>query len=76
MLMILALLMIGAMAHLGPWYFSSIGVTLLLMGWHQWLARHREPAGCFQAFQGNHYVGMAIFLGIALDYTFRPAVGS
>jgi hypothetical protein len=45
LLMLLALVMIGSMAQLGPWYFSSIGATVLLMAWHQWLARHREPAG-------------------------------
>jgi 4-hydroxybenzoate polyprenyltransferase len=72
LLMIIALLLIGTMAELGSWYFSSVGVAAALMAWHQWLARKRDPAGCFRAFRENHYVGMAIFIGIALDYTFLP----
>ena len=31
-------------------------------------ARTREADGCFNAFLNNHRVGMAIFIGIALDY--------
>lgn len=75
LLMLLALLLIGSMAELGAWYFSSVAIAAILMGWHQWLARDRQPDGCFRAFQHNHYIGLVIFLGIALDYTFRPAGG-
>lgn len=74
LLMLLALVLIGTMAALGAWYFSAVVVAAGLMAWHQWLARKRDPAGCFRAFQHNHYIGMAIFVGIALDYTFRPAL--
>ena len=31
-------------------------------------ARSRDTDGCFNAFLNNHRVGMAIFIGIALDY--------
>jgi 4-hydroxybenzoate polyprenyltransferase len=75
LLMLLALLLIGSMAELGAWYFSSVAIAAILMGWHQWLAHDRQPDGCFRAFQHNHYIGLVIFLGIALDYTFRPAGG-
>jgi 4-hydroxybenzoate polyprenyltransferase len=44
------------------------------MAYHLWLARDRQPAGCFAAFQHNHYIGFAIFIGILLHYTFNPAV--
>jgi 4-hydroxybenzoate polyprenyltransferase len=72
LLMVVALLLIGTMAGLGAWYFSSIVVAAGLMVWHQWLARKRDPAGCFRAFLHNHYIGLTVFIGIALDYTFRP----
>jgi 4-hydroxybenzoate polyprenyltransferase len=72
-LMLLALVLIGNMAELGRWYFASVAVTALMMVYHQWLARDRRPDGCFKAFLHNHYIGMAIFLGIVLDYTFTPA---
>ncbi|MGH8196014.1 MAG: 4-hydroxybenzoate octaprenyltransferase [Woeseiaceae bacterium] len=73
-LMLLALLLIGQMADLGAWYFSSVVVVASLMAYHQWLARERKPEGCFKAFLHNHYIGMAVFVGIVLDYTFHPAV--
>ena len=72
LLMIIALVLIGTTAALGAWYFSAVAVSAALMAWHQWLARKRDPAGCFRAFLQNHYIGMTIFIGIALDYTFRP----
>lgn len=74
LLMLFALVLIGTTAALGAWYFSAVVVAAGLMAWHQWLARKRDPAGCFRAFQHNHYIGMTIFIGIALDYTFRPAL--
>jgi 4-hydroxybenzoate polyprenyltransferase len=74
-LMLLSLILIGDMAELGAWYYASVGIAALLMAYHQWLARSRKPEGCFKAFLHNHYIGMAIFIGIMLDYTFHP-VGS
>ncbi len=74
-LMLLSLILIGDMAELGTWYYSSVGAAAVLMAYHQWLARDRKPEGCFKAFLNNHYIGMAIFIGIMLDYTFNP-VGS
>jgi 4-hydroxybenzoate polyprenyltransferase len=70
LLMLAALGFIGDMAGLGPWYFGSVGIAAILMGYHQWLARERKPAGCFNAFLHNHYIGMIIFIGIVLHYTF------
>jgi 4-hydroxybenzoate polyprenyltransferase len=43
------------------------------MLYHLFLARHRAPAGCFAAFLHNHYIGLAVFIGILLDYSFSPA---
>lgn len=71
-LMLLALVLVGHMAELGGWYYGSIAVVAALMAYHQWLARGRDPQGCFKAFLHNHYIGMAVFAGIVLDYTFRP----
>lgn len=73
LLMLLALILVGNMAKLGVWYFGSVAVAAMLMAYHQWLARDRQPAGCFQAFLHNHYIGMMVFIGIVLDYTFSPA---
>ncbi len=72
LLMLTALVFVGNMAELGFWYFASIAVAALLMAYHQWLARNRQPSGCFTAFLHNHYIGMVVFIGIALHYTFTP----
>ena len=75
-LMLTALAFIGDMAELGPWYFGSVGIAAILMGYHQWLARDRKPAGCFEAFLHNHYIGMIVFIGIVLHYTFDGAAAA
>ena len=75
-LMLFGLVLIGRMADLGGWYFGAVGVAALLMGYHQWLARRRQPEGCFRAFQHNHFVGMIIFIGIVLHYTFLPQMST
>jgi len=73
-LMLTALIFIGNMAGLGLWYFGSIAVAAVLMAWHQWLARGRQAAACFRVFRHNHYIGMIVFIGIVLHYTFSPVV--
>lgn len=72
-LMLVALLLIGLRAGLGLWFYLSVLLAAALMGWHQWLARDRQPAGCFAAFQHNHLIGLVVFIGIVLHYTFDSA---
>ena len=72
-LMLVALVLIGLRADLGFWYYLSVLVAAGLMGWHQWLARDRKPAGCFAAFLNNHLIGLVVFIGIVLHYTFSSS---
>ena len=71
-LMLFGLILVANMAGLGLWYYLSVGVAAILMGYHQWLARNRDPEGCFAAFRHNHFVGLSVFVGIVLHYTFTP----
>ncbi|MCO4810456.1 MAG: 4-hydroxybenzoate octaprenyltransferase [Gammaproteobacteria bacterium] len=73
LLMLLGLVFVGFRAELGFWYYLSVAVAAGMMAWHLWLARDRQPAGCFDAFLKNHQVGLVIFIGIVLHYTFNPA---
>jgi len=73
LLMLLALVLAGMRAELGFWYYASVGIAAGLMTYHQRLARSRRPAGCFAAFQHNHYIGLVVFIGIVLHYSFSPA---
>jgi len=70
LLMLAGLTFVGSMAELGVWYYASVFCAACLMAYHQWLARDRHPSGCFAAFRHNHFIGMAIFIGVLLDYTF------
>ena len=73
LVMLLGLVFVGFRAELGLWYYLSEAVAAGMMAWHLWLARDRQPAGCFEAFLRNHHIGMVIFIGIVLHYTFNPA---
>jgi 4-hydroxybenzoate polyprenyltransferase len=70
-LMLVSLLLIGVRAELGGWYYASVIIAAGMMAWHLWLAHDRKPAGCFEAFLKNHHIGMVIFIGMVLDYTFK-----
>ncbi len=71
-LMLTALVLVGLRAELGFWYYLSVAGAAALMAYHQWLARDRQPAGCFAAFLHNHHIGLVIFIGIVLHYAFSP----
>jgi 4-hydroxybenzoate polyprenyltransferase len=67
-----ALWFVGEQAGLEFWYRGALGIGAALFLWQQWLIHAREPRDCFRAFLNNHWFGLVIFLGIALDYLFRP----
>ena len=73
LVMLAALIFIGLRAQLAFWYFFSGAAAASLMAYHLWLARDRQPAGCFRAFLHNHHIGLVIFIGIVLHYAFNPA---
>ena len=70
--MLFALVLAGRDMAFGGWYFAGIVVAALLFLYQQWLIRAREPAACLRAFLNNNYVGMAIFIGILLQYVYAP----
>lgn len=63
-----ALALVGRQAGLGGWYWLGLGVALLLVLWEFALVRYRDRDACFRAFLHNHWVGMAVFAGIAAHY--------
>lgn len=72
-LMLFALYLVGTNMEFGYWYNLGLAGAAVFFAWQQWLIRDRKPEGCFKAFLNNHYVGLAVFIGILLEYTFRPA---
>ncbi len=65
------LVLAGLSFELGPVYFTGLAAAAGFGLYEQYLIRHRDPALSFQAFLNNHYFGLAVFAGIALDYFLR-----
>lgn len=63
----LALYAAGRGAGLGAPYWLGLAAAALLVAWQFHITRTRARAACFRAFLHNHWVGMTIFAGIALD---------
>ena len=66
-LFIALLLVVGIHKELNGFFYGSLSITGALFIYQQWLIRSREPKLCFSAFLNNNYVGVAIFMGIAID---------
>jgi 4-hydroxybenzoate polyprenyltransferase len=64
---------IGYTLHRGAFYYGGLVVAAGLAAYHLVLIRNREPGKCFRAFLNNHWLGFAIFAGVALDFGYRSA---
>ncbi|WP_372750146.1 4-hydroxybenzoate octaprenyltransferase [Litorivivens sp.] len=62
------LVLMGSRFSLGFIYFVGVAAAAGLFIYQQRLIRFRQRENCFQAFLNNHYVGMVVFIGIALHY--------
>ncbi|HQA35154.1 MAG TPA: 4-hydroxybenzoate octaprenyltransferase [Casimicrobium huifangae] len=65
------MVLIGSAAGLGPIYYLGLTLAATLALHHLWLIRDRDRMRCFAAFRGNNLFGMAVFVGVALDYAVR-----
>jgi 4-hydroxybenzoate polyprenyltransferase len=70
-LMLYSLYLVGKNMEYGYWYNVGVAGAAVFFGYQQWLIRARAPKACFLAFQNNQYVGMAVFIGILLQYAFN-----
>ena len=52
------------------WFLLGVAVAGMQAVWHGWLIRDRQREPCFKAFRLNHWVGCAVFGGVALGYGF------
>jgi 4-hydroxybenzoate polyprenyltransferase len=67
-MMLFGLFVTGRGAGLGVWYSIGLALAAVCFIYQQWLIRDRDRDACFRAFLNNHYVGLVIFIGMALDY--------
>ncbi|WP_455201611.1 4-hydroxybenzoate octaprenyltransferase [Kaarinaea lacus] len=62
------MLIIGNKLDFGLYYYLGISAATALIVYQQYLIRDREPDQCLKAFQNNHWLGLAVFAGITLQY--------
>ena len=68
LLCLLTLYLAGRAFALGTYFNLSLLVSAGLFGYQQYLIRNRERDACFRAFLHNNWVGIAVFVGIVLEY--------
>jgi len=70
-LTLLCLILAGSRFHMGIWFYLGLAVALGCFIWEFLSTRDRDPMKCFKAFLHNHWAGLAIFVGIVVDYLVR-----
>jgi 4-hydroxybenzoate polyprenyltransferase len=66
--MIILLLLLGwIMGFSWPW-FCGVTIAAILFVYQQYNVRNRERDACFKAFLNNNWVGLAILVGLIVDY--------
>jgi 4-hydroxybenzoate polyprenyltransferase len=68
---LLAWTALGLRFGLGAIFLLGMGVAAAQVIWHFRLIRERTREGCFKAFRENHWLGLAVFVGTALDLAWR-----
>ncbi len=63
----LVLIKISEIFNLAVFYDISLILVAFLMIYHQYLIKNREKTACFRAFLHNNFIGLVIFVGIALS---------
>jgi len=61
---------VGQMQQSGGFYYAGVSVALILSVYQQKLIFNRDKVLCFKAFLNSNYFGLAVFVGLVLDYLF------
>jgi len=68
MMVLVLMSAVGWLNGLGWAFYASIAVAGVLFIWQQKMIVHRDRDACFKAFLNNNYVGLALFVGLAVSY--------
>ena len=60
--------LLGAQIGRSLLYFAGLCAAASIALWHYTLIRDRSRDGCFRAFRLNHWLGFAVFVGVALSF--------
>jgi 4-hydroxybenzoate polyprenyltransferase len=66
-----AMMLVGFRNAMGAIYYVGLAVAIALALRHLWWIRARARDACFRAFLDNHWLGFAVFSGVALDFAVR-----
>ena len=73
-------IMLGLLAYIdnflgyGKFYFIGLAAALLLVCRQYVLIKNRDKPSCFKAFLHNNWIGLAVFISLAVQYYFRNAI--
>jgi len=67
---LVSLYLVGRIIRMGYWYDAGLWAGAAFFVYQLWLIRARDREACFRAFLNNNYFGMAVFVGMALEYQF------
>jgi len=65
------LILAGQRFAFGVYFYLGLLVAAACFGYQFYLTRLRDAASCFRAFLHNHWAGLAIFIGIVVDFLAR-----
>ena len=68
---VFAMTLVGFRNAMGTIYYAGLAVAFALAVQHLWWIHTREREQCFRAFLDNHWLGFAVFSGVALDFAVR-----
>ena len=67
-IMFALLIMVGQLQALGLFYYLGLAVAAALSVYQQKLIFYHHKPDCFKAFLNSNWFGMAVFIGLFLDY--------
>lgn len=59
---------VGCLANLGIYYYLSLAASAFFFAYQHYLIKDYDPKNCIQAFKNNHWIGLIVFIGLALSY--------
>ena len=64
------LVLVGIKLSFSIFYYLGLAIAAIFFIHQQVLIKNRGRKKCFRAFLNNNYIGMTVFIGIVLHYTF------
>lgn len=72
LMLLLAMLLVGRSLELGPRYYAGLVTGTCVFAFNLWTARTRDRGDCLRAFEHSHWFGVAVLVGIILEYGTAP----